>query len=128
VKTLEDLKGKTAGSQIGTTGTFAIDKIGGVTSKTYDEVGLAVEDLYNGRLDAVVCDDAVASNFIMENANYKSKFKIAQVLDAPGSEELYGVAVRKGDGATLALINKGIAGVKARGIDKELHKKWIVSE
>ncbi|MDR0882930.1 MAG: transporter substrate-binding domain-containing protein, partial [Candidatus Adiutrix sp.] len=52
VKALEDLKGKTAGSQIGTTGTFAIDKIGGVTSKTYDEVGLAVEDLYDGRLDA----------------------------------------------------------------------------
>jgi polar amino acid transport system substrate-binding protein len=64
----------------------------------------------------------------MENANYKSKLKIALVLDSPGSEELYGVAVRKGDGATLALINKGIAGVKARGIDKDLHKKWIASE
>ena len=128
VAVFDDLKGKTAGSQIGTTGTFAINKVKGIISKTYDEVGLAVEDLYIGRIDAVVCDDAVASNFIMENKNYKEKLKIALVMDTPEAEELYGVAVRKGDSATLELINKGIEGVKAKGIDKELNKKWIVAE
>jgi len=126
VKTFDDLKGKTAGSQIGTTGTFAIEKAGGVVSKTYDEVGLAVEDLYNGRIDSVVCDDAVASNYIMENNDYRSKLKIAFIMDTPDSEEFYGVAVRKGDDkGILEMINKGIEGVKAKGIDKELHKKWI---
>jgi len=128
VKTFDDLKGKTAGSQIGTTGTFAIEKAGGINSKTYDEVGLAVEDLYNGRIDSVVCDDAVASNFIMENKDYRSKLKIALILDAADSAEFYGVAVRKGDSATLELINKGIEGVKAKGIDKELNQKWIMVE
>ena len=128
VKTFDDLKGKTAGSQIGTTGTFTVDRAGGINSKTYDEVGLAVEDLYNGRIDAVVCDDAVASNFIMENKDYKAKLKIALVLDAADSAEFYGVAVRKGDQATLELLNKGIEGVKAKGIDKELIKKWILAE
>lgn len=128
VLSFDDLKGKTAGCQIGTTGNFAINKAAGVTAKTYDEVGLAVEDLALGRIDAVVCDDAVASNFIMENPSYKEKLKIAFVMDTPESEELYGVAVRKGDSDTLALINKGIEGVIAKGRDKELHKKWISGE
>ncbi|MDR1044730.1 MAG: basic amino acid ABC transporter substrate-binding protein [Candidatus Adiutrix sp.] len=128
VRVFDDLAGKTAGTQIGTTGTFAVDKVKSIISKTYDEVGLAVEDLYIGRIDAVVCDDAVASNFIMENKNYKEKLKIALVMDTPEAEELYGVAVRKGDSATLELINKGIEGVKAKGLDQELNKKWIVAE
>ena len=125
VATFGDLKGKKAGCQIGTTGNFAINKAEGVEARTYDEVGLAVEDLALGRIDAVVCDDAVASNFIMENPKYKENLKIAFVMDTPDSEELYGVAVRKGDAEALAIINKGIEGVKAKGIDKELHKKWI---
>jgi len=128
VSAFADLKGKKAGCQIGTTGNFAINKAEGVEAKTYDEVGLAVEDLALGRIDAVVCDDAVASNFIMENPKYKENLKIAFVLDTPDSEEFYGVAVRKGDAEVLALINKGIEGVKAKGIDKELHKKWIAVE
>ncbi len=76
----------------------------------------------------MVCDDAVASNFILENERYKEKLKIALVMDTPESDEYYGVAVRKGDAETLALINKGIEGVKAKGIDKELHSKWISAE
>jgi polar amino acid transport system substrate-binding protein len=128
VKSMEDLKGKKAGSQISTTGTFAIQKVQGVESKTYDEVGMAVEDLYNGRLDAVVCDDAVAANFIMENDKYREKLKIVATLANPEDEELYGVAVRKGDQATLDLINKGIAGVKAKGLEAPLNKKWISME
>lgn len=128
VKTMDDLKGKRAGSQISTTGTFAVTKAGGIESVTFDEVGMAVEDLAIGRIDAVVCDDAVASNFIMENEKYKEALKIAFVMDTPEAEEHYGVAVNKGDAETLALINKGIEGVKASGKDQELIKKWILAE
>lgn len=128
VKSLDDLKGKRVGSQIGTTGTFAITKAGGIESATFNEVGLAVEDLYLERLAAVVCDDAVASNFIMENPKYKEKLKIAAIMDTPDAEEHYGVAVRKGDAETLAIINKGIEAVKAKGLEAELIKKWIVME
>ena len=128
VKSLEDLKGKRAGSQISTTGTFAINRAGGIQSVPYDEVGLAVEDLSVGRLDAVVCDDAVAANFIMENERYKEKLKIGAVLSNPEDEEYYGVAVRKGDTELLEMINKGIRGVKDSGKEQELIKKWIVTE
>jgi polar amino acid transport system substrate-binding protein len=128
VKSLDDLKGKKAGSQISTTGTFAVTKTGNIESVTFDEVGLAVEDLFIGRIDAVVCDDAVASNFIMENEKYKEALKIAFVMDTPEAEEHYGVAVVKGNAETLAIINKGIEGVKASGKDQELIKKWIMAE
>ena len=124
-KTMDDLKGKTAGSQISTTGTFAIQKAGNITSRPYDEVGLAVEDLYNGRIDAVVCDDAVAADFVLAQERYKDKLKIAFVLSTPEAEEFYGVAVNKGNKEVLDLINKGVAAVKASGKEDELLKKWI---
>lgn len=123
-KTLADMKGKTLGAQISTTGHFAVKKADGVKDKSYDEVGLAIEDLFNGRIDGVVCDDPVAAQYALQNDKYKGKLKIAAVLET-GEDEFYGIALKKGDKANLELINKGIEAVKAKGIDKELMKKWI---
>jgi len=119
---LADLKGKKVGGQIGTTGYFAIKKAEGVEPKSYDEIGLAMEDLNVGRLAAVVCDDPVAANYAL--IKYKDTLKIATVLktDKP---EYYGFPVKKGNKEVLDLLNKGIAAVKAKGLDKELKKKWI---
>lgn len=122
IKSVDDLKGKKIGGQIGTTGYFAIKKIKDAVAKSYDEVGLAIEDLNIGRLDAVICDDPVAANYAL--AKYKDTLKIIQVIKTSEVEN-YGFAVKKGDKETLDLINKGVAAVKAKGIDKELQKKWI---
>ena len=121
-KSLTDLKGKKVGGQIGTTGYFAIKAAEGVIPKSYDEIGLAMEDLNVGRIDAVVCDDPVAANYALDK--YKDKLKIASVLKTDKVEN-YGFAVKKGNKKVLDLLNKGIAAVKAKGIDKELKKKWI---
>lgn len=123
-KSLEDMKGKKVGTQISTTGTFAVQAVKGVESKTYDEVGLAMEDLYNGRIEGVVCDDPVAADFALAQKKYKEALKIAAVIES-GEVEFYGVAVNKGNKEILDLVNKGIKAVKAKGIDKELLKKWI---
>jgi len=123
-KSLDDLKGMKVGSQISTTGTFAVKKVEGVISKTYDEVGLAIEDLYNGRIEAVVCDDPVAANYALANEKYKAKLKIAAVIES-GDVEYYGIALKKGNAKVLDLVNKGIQAVKAKGLDKEFQKKWI---
>lgn len=122
-KTLEEMKGKTVGAQIGTTGYFAIKKIEGVTAKSYDEIGLAMEDLFSNRIDGVVCDDPVAAQYALQKAEYAAKLKIAAVLDT--GDEYYGIAVKKGNKEVLDLINKGIAAVQAKGIDKELRAKWM---
>jgi polar amino acid transport system substrate-binding protein len=75
-----------------------------------------------GRIDGVVCDTPIAANYALQKANYKGKFKIA---GKSFTEENYGIVVKKGNKALLDLINKGIKAVQAKGIDKQLEKKWL---
>ena len=120
--TLDDLKGQKVGGQIGTTGYFTIKNASGLEAKSYDEIGLAMEDLNVGRLAAVVCDDPVAANYALKR--YKDSLKIMQIIEG-GEVEQYGFAVNKGNDETLELLNRGLSLVKEKGIDKELQLKWI---
>lgn len=122
VKTLADMKGKKVGAQIGTTGAMEVKKVEGVEPKNYDEIGLAFEDMAAGRIQGVVCDTPVAADFALQRAEYKAKFMI---VGEPFTEESYGIVLKKGDKELVDLINKGIEAVQAKGIDKELEKKWL---
>jgi polar amino acid transport system substrate-binding protein len=122
VETLADLKGKPVAAQIGTTGAFAVEKVPEVDLKTYDEIGLAFEDLANGRVEAVVCDNPVAADFALMNPNYKGKLKI---VGEPFTEELYGVAVQKGKKEILDAINKGLEAVLDTDTYDKLVDKWL---
>jgi len=122
VTTLADLKGKSAGAQIGTTGAMAIQKVSGVALKTYDEIGLAVEDLANGRIAGVVVDNPTAANYVLQNDNYKSRLKI---VGKPFTEEYYGIAVKKGNTKVLDLINAGLKKVLSTSLPRELESKWL---
>jgi polar amino acid transport system substrate-binding protein len=122
VDKLEQLVGKNVGAQIGTTGAFAVEKATGVTLKTYDEIGLAFEDLANGRVEAVVCDTPVAAQFALQNDNYKGKLKI---VGQPFTEEYYGVAVKKGNSKVLEVINKGLEKVLNTDTYAQIEAKWL---
>jgi polar amino acid transport system substrate-binding protein len=122
VEKLDQLQGKGVGAQIGTTGAFAIEKVQGVTLKTYDEIGLAFEDLVNGRIEAVVCDTPVAAQFALQNENYKGKLKI---VGKPFTEEFYGVAVKKGNAKVLETINKGLNKVLKTTTYTQIEAKWL---
>jgi len=122
IKALEELKGKKVGGQIGTTGIFVMQKANvGADVKEYEDVGLAMEDLANGRIDAVMCDDPVAKYYANKHKDFANKFKV--VLTTP-NVEYYGFAVQKGHEDLVKKLNEGIKAVKAKGIDKELLKKW----
>jgi polar amino acid transport system substrate-binding protein len=122
VEKLDQLKGKSVGAQIGTTGSFEVEKVAGVELKTYDEIGLAFEDLINGRIEAVVCDTPVAAQFALQNENYKGKLKI---VGKPFTEELYGVAAKKGNSKVLDLVNKGLSKVLNTNTYKQIEAKWL---
>ena len=122
VATLADLKGKKVGAQIGTTATFEIKKVEGVELKGYDEIGLAFEDMAAGRVSGVVCDTPVAADYALQRQEYKERFKI---VGEPFTEEYYGIVVRKGNKKVLDMINKGIAAVKAKELDKKIEAKWL---
>ncbi len=125
VASMADLKGKTIGAQINTTGHFTAKKVEGAKEvKGYDEVGLAMKDLANGRLDAVICDDAVAADYALTNPDYSKTLALAFLIK-PDAPEYLGFAVQKGDKETLDLINKGLAAVKASGEYDKIYATWF---
>ena len=122
VTTLADLRGQSVGAQIGTTGAFEVQGTDGVDLRTYDELGLAIEDLANGRIDGVVADTPIAADFVLQNENYRGRL---QIVGKPFTDEYYGIAVRKGNSAVLDRINAGLQAVLDSGRNIELEEKWL---
>lgn len=120
--TLEDLVGQSVGAQIGTTGSFEVDRVAGVTLRTYDELGMAIEDLAQGRIAGVVADTPIAADFALQNENYS---RVLKIVGEPFTEEYYGVAVRRGNSEVLNLINAGLEIVLQDGTAEELEQKWL---
>ena len=114
----ENLDG-VVGAQIGTTGSFEIDKIDAATLKTYDDIGLAFQDLINGQIVAVVCDNPLALDYVKENPD-----KLKTVGEA-FTDEYYGIAIAEANADIVGPINDAIAALKADGIFDELSKKWL---
>ena len=117
----DSLQGKTLGAQLGTTGETLANGVKSATVKTYNQIGLAIQDLLNGQIDAVICDTPIANSYANKNA---STLKI--VGDALTTEN-YGIAVAKGKTELLAKINQGLAAVKAAGTIDTLVTKWLTS-
>ena len=122
IKSKDDLAGKVAGAQIGTTGSFAIEDIDGATLKTYDDIGLAFQDLINGQIDAVVADNPLAYGYAGKNPD-----KLKTVGDVFTSEDI-GIAVCKNKPELLEQINSGLRAVMAEGLIEQLIDKWLVGE
>jgi polar amino acid transport system substrate-binding protein len=114
----DTLTGK-VGAQIGTTGAMEVEKISGATLKTYDDVGLAFQDLINGQIDAVVSDNWLALGYVSKNAI------TLRTAGTMFTSENYGIAVAKANTDLLSKINSGLVKVKAEGLIEQLSKKWI---
>lgn len=104
----EDLKGKKVGVQLGTTGDLFVSGTEGVSVVQFDKAPLAVMDLKNGKVDAVVIDAEPAKKLVEGQSDIK-------VLDAPFVEEEYAIAVKKGDTELLKTINETIKELKDNG-------------
>jgi len=109
------------GAQLGTTGAMEVEKLTGVTLKNYDEIGLAFQDLMNGQINAVICDNPVAVKYVNKNPD---KLKLAGGMF---TSEDYGIAVAKGKTDLLAKFNAGIKALKADGTINQLAEKWLAN-
>ncbi len=114
----DTLKG-TVAVQLGTTGDIEVKKISAATSKPYDDIGLAFQDLMNGQVDAVVCDNPVALLYVGKNSD---KLKTAGNVF---TDENYGIAVAKGKTDLLNKINAGLKTIKSEGVIDQASKKWL---
>ena len=124
IATEADLAGKPVGAQIGTTGAIYVgDNLKEATLKQYDTADLAMMDLLNKQVEAVVIDTPVAANFALQAEQFKGKLKIASEIV---TEEQYALTVQKGDPkGLLPLFNAGLANVKASGDYDKIYEKWI---
>jgi polar amino acid transport system substrate-binding protein len=99
---IADLKRKTVGVQTGTTGAGLAEENNATLGpiKYYDTFMMAVLDLVNGRLDAVIVDSPVAVAFTKQYS--------VQVASTVRTGEQWGFAVRKDDTALLTGLNSAL--------------------
>jgi polar amino acid transport system substrate-binding protein len=99
---MTDLSGKTVGVQTGTTGESLAEEYNTtVTIKHYDTFLLAVLDLVNGRLDAVIVDSPVAIAFTSQYA--------VKVSSTIATGEVWGFAVKIGNTSLLNKLDTALA-------------------
>ncbi len=118
---INDLKGKKIGVQLGTTGELMAKKMEGVQVFSFDNIGAAFLDMNNQNLDAVLNDFPTTQAYIKRHQSAKT---VGEIL----SSEYYGMAVRKGDTTLLKAINTALAQIKSDGRYRGFHLKWFFAE
>lgn len=118
ILTADDLVGKSVGVQLGTTGDKYVSDTKGVNCVPFDKGTLAVMDLANGKIDAVVIDEEPAKRMVKAQTGLK-------ILDVPFVEEEYAIAVKKGDAELQQAINETLAEIKSNGKYDEIYAKYF---
>ncbi len=121
-ESVDDLEGVRVGAQSGTTGEGQVETlvdegtVSGDDFRRYDNYTLAVQDLENGNVDAVVVDVPVANNFADSRA-----VEVAFVIE---TGEVFGFGMRQDDDR-LADVNDALAEVQDDGTYDDLVDQWF---
>lgn len=119
INTLEDLAGKRIAVQIGTTGAQTARKIPNATIRTFDAAVLALQELSNGNVDAVI-NDAPVTLYAINTGNLRGIQVAGELL----TEEYYGIPAPK-NSPNLQSINQGLATILENGTYETLYRKWF---
>lgn len=121
---IADVFGKTLGYQSGSSaeellagdlGDYFDDAYG------YDTYLMALMDLENGNIDAVLGDSVLLAYQIAQEAN-AGKFKI---LEGAAANEEFAIGMRKGETALVNAINTALAELAEEGKLAEISTKWF---
>ena len=118
----DSLKNKKIAVQIGTTGAAKAKSIPGVQIRSFDSAPIALQELLNGNVDAVI-NDAPVTLYAINTGNLKGIKVVQQLL----TEEFYGIATAK-NSPYLALINNGLNRVLENGTYSQIYQKWFKVE
>ena len=119
IATPEDLVGKKVGVQINTTAQIDLEKRQGVTVAVYNTIDLAMLDLKNGRIDAVVGDAPVLRYMIRQS------FRELQTVGRRFTDEKFGLALAKSSEDLRRAINAALWRVQDSGEYDRIHEKWF---
>ncbi|HEX8921743.1 MAG TPA: ABC transporter permease subunit [Pyrinomonadaceae bacterium] len=119
ISTPDDLKGKTIGVQINTTAQYDLEKREGVTVNKYNTIDLALLDLQNKRIDAVVSDAPVLKYMIFKS------FRGLKTVGRRFTDEKFGIAVAQGNEDLVQEINAALRKIRESGEYDRIHEKWF---
>lgn len=112
---VEALEGKTIGVQQATTGeTWATDN--GLQTVQFEDLGLQIQALKTGQVDAVVNDIAVLGPYVSEGFEVSANFSTG---------EQYGLGVKQGNTALLDQIDDTLARIREDGTYDDLYTQYI---
>ncbi len=121
VATPDDLKGKTIGVQLGTTGDIYAEDIEDATLDRYNKGFEAVQALLQDKVDAVIIDREPAKVFVEENEGLK-------ILDEEFTVEDYAICMAKDKTDLLDKVNAALAKLQESGKIEEIKAKYITAE
>ncbi|MBH8564585.1 ABC transporter permease subunit [Nostoc sp. CENA67] len=122
ITNFDSLKNKKIAVQLGTTGAEKAKSVPGVQIRSFDSAPLALQELANGNVDAVI-NDAPVTLYAINTGNLKGIKVVQQLL----TEEFYGIATAK-NSPNLALINNGLDKVLKKGTYSQIYQKWFKAE
>lgn len=124
IASAKDLEGKNIGVQLGTTGDFIVEGIKDATAAQYNKAVDAVNDLRNGRVDAVIIDKNPAQVF---GEQFKDEVKLydGESAEFGFEKEYYAIALPKGDEELAKSVNDALAELKADGTFDDLVTQYI---
>ncbi len=118
------MAGKTIGAQASTTQSIYAQDFytpAGADVKQYLTQEEAVQDMLNGRLDAIISDKFVLTDWMKTASNDCCKL----IGDVAGTETETGIAVRLGDDALREKLNAAIDAIVADGTYKKIQAKYF---
>ncbi|MBW4642963.1 MAG: ABC transporter permease subunit [Goleter apudmare HA4340-LM2] len=115
----DSLQNKKIAVQIGTTGAKKAQGIPGVQIRSFDSAPLALQELLNRNVDAVI-NDAPVTLYAINTGNLQGIKVVEQLL----TEEYYGIATAQ-NSPNLPLINQGLTKVLNNGIYNQIYQKWF---
>jgi ABC-type amino acid transport substrate-binding protein len=120
IQKVEDLTGRKVGVQLGSSGErYVRDTLGPKVGQllTYDSITLAINDLKNGRVEAVVNPLPVLRYAVRKDTG----FRYSGVWDT----RVVGINTRLEDKELLAEINRHLHDLKSEGFLAKLETKWF---
>jgi polar amino acid transport system substrate-binding protein len=118
------MAGKTVGAQASTTQSIYAQDFyapAGADVKQYPTQEEAVQDMLNGRLDAIISDKFVLTDWMKTASNDCCKL----IGDVAGTETETGIAVRLDDNALREKLNTAIDAIVADGTYKKIQSKYF---
>ena len=118
VHSIDDLKGKSIGVQLGTTGDIFAEDVEDAKIEKYNKGADAVQALKQGKIDAVIIDSEPAKYFVEKNDDLT-------ILDEPFAEEEYAIAMSLDNTELQTEINAALKELKDDGTLEQISNNWI---